>query len=89
MYNVVAYFCVKFCALLYYILTYKYLIASDGDPLISRKRILISGGLVSILIFIKHFLSALKISKTFVFFLRTSGEYLKIYRQGSVISTDP
>ena len=28
-------------------------------------------------------------SKTFVFFLRTSGEYSKKYRQGSVISTDP
>ena len=41
---------------------------SDGDPLISRKQILIhiSGGLDSTLIFIKHFLSVLKISKTFV-----------------------
>ena len=64
---------------------------SDGDPLISRKRTLIhiSGGLDSIVIFIKHVLSVLKISKTFVFFLRTSGEYSKKYRQGSVISTDP
>ena len=32
----------------------------------------------------KHFLSVLKISKTFVFFLRTSSEYLIRYRQGSV-----
>ena len=40
----------------------------------------ISGGLVSISIFIKHFLSVLKISKTFVFFLGTSGEYSKKYR---------
>ena len=64
---------------------------SDGDPLISRKWILIyiSGGLDAILICIKHFLSVLEISKTFVFFLRTSGEYSKKYRQGSVISTDP
>jgi hypothetical protein len=49
----------------------------------------ISGGLLSILIFIKHFLFVLRLSKTFVFFLRTSGEYSKKYRQGSVISTDP
>ena len=65
--------------------------SSDGDPLISRKRILIhiSGGLDSILIFIKHFLSVLKISKTFVFSLRTSDEYPKKYRQGSVFATDP
>ena len=65
-------------------------ITSDGDSLISRKLILIhiSGGLDSILIFTKYFLSILKISKTFVFFL-TSGEYSKKYRQGSVISTDP
>ena len=35
------------------------------------------------------FLSVLKISKTFVFFWRTSGEYSKKDRQGSVISTDP
>ena len=34
-------------------------------------------------------MSVLKISKTFVFFLRTSGEYSKKYRQGSVISTGP
>jgi hypothetical protein len=56
---------------------------SDGDPLISRKRILIyiSGGLNSILFFIKHFLSLLKISKTFVFFLRTSSEYLTRFGQ--------
>ena len=47
-------------------------LSSDGNPLISRKLILIhiSGGLDSILIFIRHFLSVLKISKTFVFFLR-------------------
>ena len=37
----------------------------------------------------KTFLSVLKISKTFVFFLRMSGEYSKKYRQWSVISTDP
>ena len=38
---------------------------SDGDPLISRKRILIhiSGGLDYILIFITHFLSVLKYVK--------------------------
>ena len=67
------------------------ILSSDGDPLISRKRILIhiSGGLDSILIFSKHFLFILKISKTYVFFLRMSGEYLKKYRQGSFISTDP
>ena len=47
------------------------------------------GGLISILIFIKHFLSTLKISKTFVFFLRTSSEYLKQYRQISIFKTDP
>ena len=59
--------------------------------MISRKRILIhiSGGLDSTLIFIKHFLSVLKISKTFVYFFRTSGEYSKKYRQGSGFSTDP
>ena len=32
----------------------------------------------------KHFLSALKIPKTFVFFLRTSSEYLERYGHGSV-----
>ena len=67
------------------------ILISDGDPQISRKRILIhiSGGLDSILIFIKHFLSVLKISKTLVFFLRASGEYLKRYGQGSAFTTDP
>ena len=67
------------------------IISSDGDPLISRKQILIhiSGGHDSTLIFIKHFLSVLKISKTFVLFLRTLGEYSKKYRQGSAISADP
>ena len=39
------------------------------------------------LIYIKHFLSVLKISKTLVFFLKTSGEYSKIYRQGSVFKS--
>ena len=65
--------------------------SSDGDPLISRKRIFIhiSGELDSILIFIKHFLFVLKISKTFVFFFRMSGEYSKKYIQGSVFTTDP
>ena len=48
-----------------------------------------SGWLDYILIFIKHILSVLKISKTFVFFLRKSGKYIKKYRQGSVISTNP
>ena len=74
-------------SLLYDLCTY----TSDGDLLISRKRILIyiSGGLDSIVIFIKPVLSVLKLSKTFDFFLRTSGEYSKKYRQGSVISTDP
>ena len=59
-----------------------YPLSSDGDPLISRRRILmhISEGLHSILIFIKYFLSILTISKTYVFFLRTSVEYLKKYR---------
>ena len=52
-------------------------------------KIHISGGLDSILIFINHFLSVLKISKTFVFFLRMSGKYSKKYRQGSVFTTDP
>ena len=60
--------------------------SSDGDPFISRKWILIhiSGGLDSILICIKHFLTVFEISKIFVFFLRTSSEYLTRYGQGSV-----
>ena len=68
-----------------------YILSSDGDPDPVWKRILIhiSGRLGSILIFIKHFLFVLRISKTFVFFLRTSGEYLKKYRQRSVFKTDP
>ena len=41
------------------------------------------------LIFHINFLSVLKISKTFVFFFRTSNEYSKKYRQGSVFTTDP
>ena len=55
---------------------------SDGDPFFSRKRILIqsSQGLSSILFLTKHLLFALKISKTYVLFLRTSGEYLTRYR---------
>ena len=60
---------------------------SDANPFIYiKKRILIhiSWGLDSILIFIKLFLSILKISTTFVFFFRTSGEYLTRYGQGSV-----
>ena len=70
----------------------------DPDPLWKQILIHISGGLDSILIFIKHFLSVLKISKIFVFFLRTSSEYLtrygqgsvfKIRFQGSVVKTDP
>jgi hypothetical protein len=63
-------------------------VISDGDPDPLWKLILIhiSG---SILILIRHFLSVLKISKTFVFFLRTSGEYLKKYRKESVFNTDP
>ena len=54
---------------------------SDGDPFISRKRILIhiSKEFDSILFFIKHYLSE------FVFFLRTSGEYLTRYGHGSVL----
>ena len=47
---------------------------SDGNPYPLWKRIHISGGLNSILIFIKHFLSILKISKTFVFFLTGYGQ---------------
>ena len=35
------------------------------------------------------FLSVLKISKTFVFFIRTSNEYLKRYGQGSAFTMDP
>ena len=42
-----------------------------------------------ILIFIKHFLSVIKISKPSVFYYRTSGEYSKKYRQGSVFTTNP
>ena len=55
--------------------------SSDGDldPLWKQILIHISGGLDSILIFIEHFLSVLKISKTFVFFIRTSKEYLTRY----------
>ena len=72
---------------LYFLLVW--VINSDWDPDLLWKRVLIhiSGGLDSLLIFIKHFLSLLKISYTFVFFLRTSGEYSKKYRQGSIIST--
>ena len=44
----------------------------------------IPGGLDSI-----KFLSILKISKLFVFFLRTSSEYLTRYGQGSVVKIDP
>ena len=64
-----------------------YLLTSDWDPFISRKRILthISWRLDSILFFIKHFLFVLKISKTFVFFLRTSSEYSTRYGQESVL----
>ena len=47
----------------------------------------ISRGLNSILIFIKHFLSVLKISKSSVYFLKTSSEYLT--RQGSIMKTNP
>ena len=43
----------------------------------------------STLSFLKHFLSVLNIFKSFVFFLITSGEYLTIYGQGSVFTTDP
>ena len=59
---------------------------SDGDLFISRKRILfhISKGLNSIFYFVKHFLSTLKISKNYVFFLRTSSEYLTRCGQGPV-----
>ena len=39
--------------------------------------------------FCKIFFSVLKISKTFVFFLRTPYEYSKKYRQESVMSTGP
>ena len=60
----------------------------------------ISRGFDSILSFTKLFFSFLKISKTLVFFLRTSSEYLtryglghgsvfKIRFQGSVVKTDP
>ena len=65
--------------------------SSDGDPDLLLKRNLIptSGGLDSILIFIKYSLSALKISTNLVFFLRTSGEYSKKYRQGFFFKTNP
>ena len=65
----------------------KRLLTSDGDPnpLWNRILIHISGELDSILIFIKHSLSVLKISKKFIFFLRrTLGEYSKIF-----LKTDP
>ena len=43
-----------------------------------------------ILIFINKFLPILKIPKTFVFFLRTPGEYLtRNGLKGSVVKTDP
>ena len=51
--------------------------------------IYISGGLEYILISRRHFLFVLKISETFVFFLRTSDEYIKKYRQVSVFTTVP
>ena len=63
----------------------------------SLSNIRISWGLDSTL-FLWFFLSVLKISKTVVFFLRTSSEYLtrygqgsvlKIRFQGSVVKTDP
>ena len=56
-----------------------------------RKWILIhiSWGLEFALVFRKHVFSILKISKTFVFFLRMSGKYLTRYGQGSVFTTDP
>ena len=57
------------------------MIISDGDTYLWRTWFYI--------IFIKHFLSVIKINKTFVFFLRTSGKYSKKYRQGSVFTTDP
>ena len=62
-----------------------------GIRFISRKRILIirSWGHDSTIFCIKHILSVLKISKTHVFFLRTSDECLKRYKQGSVFTTDP
>ena len=49
----------------------------------------ISWGLDSTLMFIIYILSVLKVSKTFVFFLITSGEYLTRYGQGSVFTTGP
>ena len=58
------------------------------DRLLKQILIHISGGLDSILIFRKHFLSVLKKSKTFVFFLRPSGEYSKKYIQGSFFNKD-
>ena len=80
----------RIAVLFYKKATIGWVTTSDGDPDLLWKRILIhiSGGLNSILIFIKHFLFKLKISKTLVFFLRTPGEYSKKYRQGSVFSTD-
>ena len=38
---------------------------------------------------IKQFLSFLKVSKTFVFFLRMSGEYTMSYGQESELDPDP
>ena len=63
-------------------------ICSDGDPLISRKRILIhiSGGLDSILIFIKHFLYVLKISKRLKLLFSSSERQVNIQRN---IDKDP
>ena len=48
-----------------------------------------SCGLDSIIILIKHFLSVLKLSKTFLFFRKTSGKYLTSYGQESIFTTDP
>ena len=53
-----------------------------------RIRLFQENGTLSIfpfyIIFIKHILSVLKISKTFVLFFKKSGEYVRRYGQGSV-----
>ena len=70
-----------------------YINISDGDPDLLWKLILIHVAYLwrtcFYINFHKTFFFALKISKTFVFYRRTSGEYLKKYRQWSVFLTDP
>ena len=43
--------------------------------------------IICILLFVEHFLSVIRISKTFVLFLRTSSEYLTRYGQDPFLRT--